>query len=295
MDQTPQCIVPAGDRCGEGVIWEEREQALYWTDINRFLIHRYDWATRSTRFWFFDEPVTTIGLTDRPGTFVVSLGSKLILWQPETDTRRDHGFVLPGTPAVRFNDGAVGPDGRLWIGSMRNNVLPTGEGSPAGGADGKLFRVDRHGEVAVMLEDLGIANTMVWSPDGGTFYTADTLADAVWAFDLAAGPGTLSNQRPFLVDFGRGHPDGSQIDAAGRLWNCRYGGGCIVRVAPDGAIDGIVEMPVTNITNCTFGGPDLKTLFITTAAGGPAERLAGGLYAAAVDVPGKPEYRFPLT
>src|SRR5437667_8070381 len=78
--------------------------------------------------------------------------------------------------------------------------------------------------------------------------------------------GTIANQRPFLEGFARGLPDGSTVDSAGYLWNCRFFGGCIVRVAPDGQIDRVVEMPVKNITTCTFGGPDRKTLYVTTAS-----------------------------
>ena len=89
----PVCLVPAGDRCGEGVVWVAAERALYWTDINRFLIHRYDGDTRSVKSWFFAEPVTTLGLTDRPGTLIAALGSKVILWQPANDARAD--FARP--------------------------------------------------------------------------------------------------------------------------------------------------------------------------------------------------------
>ncbi len=94
----------------------------------------------------------------------------------------------------------------------------------------------------------------------------------------------------------RGVPDGSAIDADGYLWNCRYGGGCILRIAPDGSLDCIIEMPVTNITTCCFGGPELSTLFITTArAGAPAgERLAGGLFKIETSVRGLPENRFRI-
>src|SRR5271157_1925610 len=100
----PVCVAPAGDRCGEGPVWHAAAQALYWTDINRFLIHRFDPGRKSVSSWFFDEPVTALGLTDRDDTLGVVLGSRLILWTPETDERRDHGFQVPGWPAVRSND-----------------------------------------------------------------------------------------------------------------------------------------------------------------------------------------------
>src|SRR5262245_54060430 len=115
-----RCMVPAGDRCGEGVVWSAEENAVYWTDINRFLIHRHDLADASTRNWLFDEPVVALALTNRSDTMLVALASKLILWQPATDARRDHGFALPGSPRVRLNDGRPDPAGNFWVGSMKN-------------------------------------------------------------------------------------------------------------------------------------------------------------------------------
>ncbi len=122
----PACAAPAGDWCGEGPVWHPEEQALYWTDINRFLIHRYDPARATTQSWLFEEPVTALMLTGRADTLVAALGSRAILWKPATDERRDLGFALPGWPAVRLNDGQADPRGSLWLGSMRNNVTRTG-------------------------------------------------------------------------------------------------------------------------------------------------------------------------
>ena len=111
--------------------------------------------------------------------------------------------------------------------------------------------------------------------------------------------GDISNERPFFVGFERGLPDGSAVDRDGFVWNARYGGGCVVRLSPEGEIDRIVEVPTAKVTNCTFGGPDLKTLFITSAGGGggaaAGDRYAGGLFAIAVSVPGAPENTFRLS
>src|SRR5579862_7939717 len=140
-----RCIAPSGDHCGEGVVWHAGEQAVYWTDVNRFLIHRHDLATQSTRSWVFDEPVVALSLTDRDDTLLVALGSKLIVWRAIDDRRRDHGFVLEGAPRVRLNEGRADPRGVFWVGSMKNNVLPDGEAGPVGKGEGKLFRVAPEG------------------------------------------------------------------------------------------------------------------------------------------------------
>jgi sugar lactone lactonase YvrE len=177
---------------------------------------------------------------------------------------------------------------------MRNNVNADGSAGEAGGKEGILYRLDPDHRVTVHRKDIGISNTLAWSPDHRRLYFGDTLANTVWSYDYDPTTGDIMGETPFLRDFSRGLPDGSTVDAEGYLWNCRFFGGCIVRVAPNGRIDHIVEMPVQNITTCTFGGPNLKTLYITTAAAeAPAgDRLAGGLYALESEVPGQPENRF---
>jgi sugar lactone lactonase YvrE len=293
----PVCIVPAGDRCGEGVVWKADERAVYWTDISRFLVHRYDTETKTVRNWFFAEPVTTLGLTDRPGTLIAALGSKVILWQPANDARADFAHPEKNLPAARLNDGRPDPAGGLVLGSMFNNVAPDGaDVEITGGPIGALYRVDRDGRSQTLRRDIGISNTMCWDLERRRFYTGDTLKNELWAYDYDPATGEISGERTHFADFERGSPDGSQIDAEGHLWNCRYGGGCIVRVSPEGKLASVLDMPVTNITNCTFGGPDLKTMFITTAQGGtgPLERLAGGLFAYRSDVPGIAETVFRI-
>ncbi len=291
-----ECLVPAGDKCGEGAVWSADENSVYWTDINRFLIHRFDLASASLQSWFFDEPVVAVSLTSVPGRMLVALASKLINWWPATDKRADFGFALPGYPKVRFNDGRSDPVGNFWVGSMKNNVLADGELGEAGPGEGVLYRVDPKGVVTEWRQGLGISNTLCWSPDARSFYFADTLENEIRVYDYDRASGDISNERPFLTGFDRGFPDGSAVDSAGYLWNCRFYGSCIVRLAPDGSVDRVVEMPVQNITTCTFGGPNLKTLFITTASivSPPGNRLAGSLFALEVEVPGMAENKFRI-
>jgi sugar lactone lactonase YvrE len=293
----PVCVAPTGDVCGEGAVWHGAQQAVYWNDINRFLVHRYTLAGQYVRSWFFDEPVTALTLTDRPDVLAVILGSRVILWEPATDVRHDPIFVLQGWPKVRLNDARVDPRGSLWIGSMRNNVNPDGSGGEAGGQDGKLFRLDPDGKVTTWRDEIGISNTLGWSPDQRRFYFGDTSANVVRAYDYDPATGAIANERPFLKDLDRGLPDGSTVDSEGYLWNCRFSGGCIVRVASNGKLEQIVEMPVKNITTCTFGGPDLKTLYVTTAKieAPPGDRLAGSLFAIPSEIAGQPENQFRIS
>lgn len=289
-----QIAVPAANWCGEGPLWSAKDQALYWTDINRFLLQRYHPESASVRYWIFDEPVCATGLTDTPGLLVLALGSKLILWNEATDERTDFATPETNLPASRLNDGRPSPFGDFWIGSMQNNVNENGQGQPVSDPHlGTLYRVRNDASVTVQDRDLGISNTLCWSPDGTIFYFGDTLQNTIFAWDYDVATGEITNKRPFFSDFERGRPDGSAIDSDGYIWNARYGGSCIVRVAPDGSVDRIVDMPVSNLTSCTFGGPDLKTLYVTSAAQ-PGELQAGSVFSIAVDVAGQPENVFYL-
>src|SRR6202161_4578947 len=142
MTGQPECVAPTGDVCGEGAVWHASHQAIYWNDINRFLIHRFTPADQCVRTWFFDEPVTALALTDQSDVLVVVLGSGVILWEPSTDVRHNLLFRLEGWPGVRLNDARPDPRGSLWMGSMRNNVNHDGSARETGGKDGALFRLD---------------------------------------------------------------------------------------------------------------------------------------------------------
>jgi sugar lactone lactonase YvrE len=293
----PVCIVPAGDWTGEGATWSADEKALYWVDISRSLVHRYDTQSRSVRTWFFDQPPTTLALTDRLDTLVVAVGGRVILWQPVNDARAEFAYPEKNWPRARLNDGRADPAGNFWVGSMQNNVADNGSSTPiTDNLAGRLFRIAADGSVTVEKTGIGISNTFCWSPDARQFYSGDTLENVIHVWDFDSKAGRATNERPFFSGFERGSPDGSAVDRDGYLWNARYGGGCVVRVAPDGRVDMVLEMPVDNVTTCTFGDNDLRTLYITTASGGNNKepRFAGGLFTYRVDVPGLPENRFRL-
>ena len=158
-------------------------------------------------------------------------------------------FALPGWPWVRCNDAAIDPGGVLWVGSMLNNVKENGAAGTAGGTNRVLYRVDGTGAASEWRRDVGISNTLLWSPDRSRFYFGDTLQNCIWSYEYDAGGRSIHGEQPFFQGFERGLPDGSAMDAEGYIWNCRYGGGYIVRVAPDGKVDQVIEMPVSRPTN----------------------------------------------
>jgi sugar lactone lactonase YvrE len=288
-----RCIVPAHDWCGESPVWSSDHQALFRVDINRRLIHRWQLENQETRTWEFDEPVAALALTTQQSVFLVALASRLIFWNCEMNFQTDAGFRLDGWPKLRFNDGRADPRGSFWVGTMWNNILPDGGDGKVGGHDGVLYRFDPDGAITQWEGGIGIANTVTWSPDRSRFYFADTLANEINVYDYDPSSGAIANKRPFLAGFSRGLPDGSVIDAEGYLWNCRSGGSCVVRVAPDGEIDQVLEFPTPKPTSCTFGGKNLDTLFVTSIGlGAKDDPHAGGVFALEPGVRGLPENRF---
>ncbi len=193
----------------------------------------------------------------------------------------------------------MAPDGSFWVGTMANNIGPDDAPAAITSDEGQLHRVGPDGDVRSLSEDrFGITNTMVWLPDG-RFITADTTKNALYSYDLDTKAGRLGEAHPFFSGFERGLPDGSCLDAEGHVWNCRVvGGSCLARIAPDGRLDRIVELPCSWPTSCAFGGPDLDTLFVTSARFTmSAEHLAanpheGGLFALRPGVRGVPGNRF---
>jgi sugar lactone lactonase YvrE len=285
-------VVPAGDICGEGAVWHAQQDALYWTDINRFLLHRLEPASGTVQTWFFDEPVTSANLTSDDDVLLLVLGSRIALWRPSAHPKLEILYQLADAPQMRFNDARVDPRGSLWMGTMRNNVGGHGEELKVEFAGAALYRLDPDGKVTEWKAGMGISNTMAWSPDGKTFCTADTDANAIYAFDYDRQTGAISGERPLLAGDKRGLPDGSAMDAEGYLWNARYSGHCVLRIAPDGRVDRVLEMPVASPTTCAFGGPDLKTLYITSARS--AEQYSGSVFSIRVEAGGAGEGQFRL-
>lgn len=219
---------------------------------------------------------------------VLAMNDGLYAFDPETRTRSFLVDPEPDKPENRLNDGRCDRRGRFWVGSMSEKVF-----EPLG----SFFRIDADLSANWLFNDVIIPNSIAFSPDDRTLYFADTRKFTIWAFDFDIDKGTLSNRRIFADTSERrpGRPDGSCVDSEGFLWNTEYAGGRLVRYAPDGRIDRIVELPVSHPTCCTFGGEGLDLLFVTSAVNplNPGQRSveseAGALFALDLGVRGLPE------
>ena len=276
--------------------WHPEEEAIYWTDINRRLLHRYTLANANIDTWQFEQPVTAVSLTRDPDQLLVVLGGSVILWNTRSCKLVATLFRLPSWPSARCNDARVGPDGALWFGTMQNNVRSDGGSTSITENLGELLSLDRSGRTQVWYNRIGITNTVAWSPAGDRLFFGDTLLNCIYVAGFDSYLSSMADPVTFTEGFDRGLPDGSAMDSQGYLWNCRYGGSCIVRFAPDGSVAEVIETPVKNPTTCAFGGPDLKTLYITSATASDTNEgeRGGALFGMQVEVAGLPSNRFRL-
>jgi sugar lactone lactonase YvrE len=286
-------LIACGDIVGESALWCGRTGRLLWVDIVGQRIHALATASGEHQTWSTPEIATSIGLREDGGA-IVGLAQWVSLW--DYDDQFDLlAAIEPDLPDNRLNEGKVGPDGAFWVGTMQNNIGADGQPIAMNRSSGAYYRVWQGGRVeALTAREYGICNTMAWDDDG-RFLCADTLVNSLYAFDFKYSG--IASRRPFGTPFGRGLPDGSALDAEGYLWNCRVGGGCIVRFAPDGSVDRVIELPCSAPTSCAFGGEHLRTLHITSARFGLPEGRRhhpdeGALFAIDMSVPGRPEYLF---
>jgi sugar lactone lactonase YvrE len=275
----------AGDQLGEGPFWDERRGELLRVDIARGLVH--GWDPESGRCWrreYRGEVSAVVPRARREG-WLMGCDHRLLL---------DDGTVLAevesGVETNRFNDCKCDPQGRLWAGTMSKERR-------AGAA--ALYRLDPDGELTRAIAATTISNGLGWSPDGQLMYFIDSATQRVDMLDFDADTGRVSGRRELArIDPDDGLPDGLAVDADGGIWVCLLGGRAIRRYDERGGLDAVVELPVTNPTSPVFGGPDLRTLYVTSArhrlsaAQLTREPLAGALLALKPGVAGLPGNRF---
>ncbi|MFJ4142507.1 SMP-30/gluconolactonase/LRE family protein [Pseudomonas sp. NPDC089734] len=277
-------------KLAEGPFWEPEQQALYWVDIAERRACRLVEGQYSQ--WRLPEPVSAFIPTDK-GDALVTLASGVYRLDLTSD-KTSISLLCVADPVAgnRANESRCDALGRLWLGSMQNNLDDEGGDLPLVRRSGGLFRVDPDTRVTPLLEGQGIVNTLLWNAQGTVLYSADTLDGVIYQYPILAD-GSLGARNVWAAEHPRGVPDGSAMDAEGYVWNARWGGGCLIRFAPDGSVDRIVDLPVSHPTSCVFGGPDLATLYVTSAAPADAHgRFDGALLKGEVGVSGQPCRRF---
>lgn len=282
------CVWQADALLGEGPVWVEETQSLYWVDIKGQRIHRLSLPDGRRTTWEIGQAVGSLAQR-REGGFIIAAQDGFQLTDAEFGQRRSLGHPEARLPTNRFNDGKCDAQGRFWAGTMDNH-----ERQPTG----SLYRLDADGTCSTMDTGYVVTNGPAFSPDGSTLYHTDTFARTIYAFDLSTD-GSLSAKRPHIrIPDDEGYPDGMTVDGLGRLWVAHWGGWRVSCFAPDGQPLGHVRLPVAQVTSCAFGGPDMESLYITSASVGLSaderrlQPLAGGLLAVPVAVTGLAPGRF---
>ncbi|KHQ52879.1 SMP-30/gluconolactonase/LRE family protein [Mameliella alba] len=285
------CVAPVGAGVGEGAVWDDRAQCLWWVDIPAGVIYRYDPVTGENRTIEYGEPVGCLAVREQGG-LVLAAKSGFWLFDPETGAREAIHDPEAHLPDNRFNDGATDAQGRFWAGTMKDGGEPE--------ALGAFYRLDPDGAVTAWRDGIFTTNGLAFSPDGRRMYFSDSNPGVrtIWACDYDTTTGTPGEPEVFFDTRSvPGRPDGGTVDAEGCYWQAGVSGWQLYRLSPQGEVLMTIEMPVEKPTKPMFGGPDLATLYVTSIGAGlsddPAQPDAGGLFAiTGLGVTGLPQPRF---
>jgi len=277
---------------GEGITWSSLNSCIYWLDIMpKSVLFKIDLNSNNLETFDLPEFVTASSIISNNEIALVS-NNGVNRFDFNTNSYERIIDVEKDIPLNRSNDGASDARGRLWFGTMQNNFNKDGSARSIDTKSGNLYCLSGN-QLNVVEKNLGIPNTFVWNPDNSRFYFADTKDGSLLEYKFNLDEGVLSDKKNFF-NFDRGAPDGSTIDSEGFIWNCRWGGSCVVKIDPKGRVDQIYDLPVENVTNCVFGGNDLKTLFITTANNSDKNKYDGSLFALNVNTPGIEDNKFKI-
>lgn len=274
------------DLLGEGPVWRSQTQELLRVDILRGLLHA--WHPQSGRLSTRSlGGETSAVMLCSDGALIVAVDHDLFLLGAEGTPPSPLAGTEHDRAHNRFNDCRADPQGRLWAGTMSKQREP---GAAA------LYRLDpRASTLEIMIEGTTISNGIGWSPDGERMYFIDSTTQRIDLFDFDARDGAISSRRPFAtIDLQDGLPDGLTIDAEGGVWVCLFGGGALRRYSSEGVLEAHIALPVPHATCPTFGGEDLRTLYLTTTRHKLSERqlaelpLAGSVLSLMPGVQGMP-------
>jgi sugar lactone lactonase YvrE len=283
-----ECILPAGAVLGEGPVWDDSRQRLWWVDIERCELHSFDPANGTDRSWTLPHRIGFAVPTIR-SDLAIGTQRGLMRFDPESGAATPVIDPESHLPDNRFNDAKCDLAGRLWAGTMAVSEAP---------ALGSLYRVDGSWRIDRMVTEVNISNGLAWTADGRTMYFIDSPTRRVDAFDFDPLTGDIANRRTAIKVTG-GFPDGMCIDAAGNLWVALWGGWSVACYnSRTGAQIAKVEVPVEAVTSCCFGGSGLDELYITTASrdldasGRTQQPLAGSVFRAQPGIAGLPTRLF---
>ncbi len=270
------------DLLGEGPLWSPRANALFWTDILGRRIHCLTLA--DGRIESHEQPAYAAWIIERAqGGFIAGIGRDIVRIDLPANARETIGTIDAELRGNRLNDAKADAQGRIWAGS-----IPISCDTPSGA----FHRIDPDGSITRVDAPYSIANGPAIDPETRYLLHTDTALDTIFRFDIH-DDGSLSPRQPFIrFEADWGHPDGMTFDADGGLWVACWGAGCVTRFTPAGQRDRSIALPASQITSCTFAGPALDRMFVTSAAIGVDEPEGGKLFEVDPGCRGRPAQMF---
>lgn len=281
MNQEPRMVADYACVCGEGPLWHPMEKRVYWVDIDKGRLFRYDPKTGQHEQCHQDEQIGGFTVQD-DGTLLLFMARGAVkTWRDGKTTTVVED--IPDERSTRFNDVIADPKGRVFCGTM-----PTAE------RPGRLYRLEVDGKLTKVLEGIACSNGMGFTPDRKKMYYTDSGKGEIYLFDYDAASGALTNQRLFAsLPKEAGCPDGMTVDAEGFVWSAVWDGSCLIRYAPDGREERRVKFPAKKVSSVIFGGEDYTDIFVTTAGGEKKAEEgagAGALFHLNLGIKGVPEF-----
>jgi sugar lactone lactonase YvrE len=288
MNATPRVALAAQALLGECPRWHAAEQKLYWVDIARNALHRFDPECGQDDVRVFDQPVGCFAFRRAGGLLLAMKDGFAVVESWAAELKPFGDAPLASRQDLRFNDGRTDARGNFWVGSVNTAKSAT---------DAALYRLAPDGRCVMVEAGMLTCNGAAFTADGTRFCHADTPTHALRCYDVVDG--ALANRR-ILHQFphSSGRPDGGSFDRDGYYWTALFDGGRVVRISPNGDIVTELSLPASRPTMIAFGGQDLRTAFVTTARTGltgidlAAQPNAGDIFSFRVTTPGVAEHPF---
>lgn len=284
-------VLPVSNELGEGIIWDAKRSAVWWTDIMNCRLYRYHPESKQLLEWETPQRLCSFAVVDGQEYLLAAFDEGFAYYHPETGQLDWIHKIEEDLAHTRLNDGRADRQGRFWAGSMVEGGAEKGLGA--------LYCLDRSLNIQKHLTGLSISNGLCWSPDSRYVYHTDTPSERIDRYEFDTQTACLRERSTFATTQSGFSPDGSSVDAEGYVWNAQWGGSQVVRYSPEGVVDIVLPVPVSQPTCVAFGGADLNLLFVTTAKQGLSETAlqsqpqAGDLFVYKTDFTGiaDPEFK----
>ncbi|WP_160152442.1 SMP-30/gluconolactonase/LRE family protein [Microbulbifer sp. ALW1] len=249
--------IEVGNTLGEGVLWNHKEQSVWWTDIHECKLYRLSWPGRELEVFDTPERLCAFAFTDRENCIVAAFETGFALFDYRQGKILWQKTLLEKGSGLRFNDGKIDRQGRFWAGTMAEDGRED--------AAGVLYCLEANGVVSQQESNIFISNGCCWDVNSSHFYFADSPRRSIYRYKFDARRGDIGQRELFARTMFGIYPDGATVDSEGYLWSAQWRGARIQRYSPDGKLAGAIPVPVSQPTCVTFGGPDLDLMFVTTA------------------------------